>query len=224
MSIVDIQVENLDDINRALGDLAARSPQAAKVAINATAREARKLMIQEVKARYALEEAGLRHVKELKQTRKATNTSLRAELKISTPRNDLAYFQHKPKGVFTGPSVFTSAADVVRARVLKSSHMTDLKGDSGHSKGFLVKFASGHVGMVQRVIGKRSKSSVTARGKPRWASKNGIIEDIQTMGSPSATAMHRVSFDLVEPDIVDYFRNRLDKQVQTVLARYSGRH
>ncbi len=40
-----ITVDGLDTVERALGDLKRKTPAAAKVAINATAREARKLMI-----------------------------------------------------------------------------------------------------------------------------------------------------------------------------------
>lgn len=226
MSLINMEIEGLEGINEALGDLAKRSPQAAKVAINATAREGRKLMIKEVRARYALEQAGLKHVKELKQTKRATNTNLRAELRINTPRNDLAYFKHSPDSVFTGQDVFTRSPKYYKGKVLKESSLKDLSGDSDskYSKGFLLKFKSGHVGMVQRVIGSSSKNTVTARGAPRWASKNGKIEKLRTMSSPSISAMHHIAFERVEDKLVKYFRERLDKQVQSVLERYSGRH
>ena len=41
-----IEVDGLDTVAAALGDLKKKTPAAAKVAINATARQARKLMIQ----------------------------------------------------------------------------------------------------------------------------------------------------------------------------------
>ena len=40
-----IEVDGLDTVAAALGDLKKKTPAAAKVAINATARQARKLMI-----------------------------------------------------------------------------------------------------------------------------------------------------------------------------------
>lgn len=86
-----ITVDGLEDVERALGDLKKKTPAAAKVAINATARQARKLMVAQAKARYAVNAAGRRHLKDLVQRKKATNTSLSAELHIEKMRNDLGY-------------------------------------------------------------------------------------------------------------------------------------
>ena len=79
-----IEVDGLDTVAAALGDLKKKTPAAAKVAINATARQARKLMIAKAKARYAVNAAGRRHLKDLVQRKKASNTSLSAELHIAT--------------------------------------------------------------------------------------------------------------------------------------------
>ena len=49
-----ITIEGMDEVAKALDDLKKKTPAAAKVAINATAREARKLMIAQDKARYAV--------------------------------------------------------------------------------------------------------------------------------------------------------------------------
>ena len=145
-----ITVDGLEDVERALGDLKKKTPAAAKVAINATARQARKLMVAQAKARYAVNAAGRRHLKDLVQRKKATNTSLSAELHIEKMRNDLGYFQHRPTESFKGRDVLRRAPAHVKARVLKSSAMTALTGDGANlSKGFLVEFKSGHVGMVQ---------------------------------------------------------------------------
>ena len=91
-----ITVDGLDTVERALGDLKRKAPAAAKVAINATAREARKLMIAKAKARYAVNAAGKRHLKDLVQRKKATNKSLSAEIHIAKMRNDLGYFLTNP--------------------------------------------------------------------------------------------------------------------------------
>lgn len=62
-----ITVAGLDTVERALGDLKRKTPAAAKVAINATARQARKLMVAKAKTRYAVNAAGRRHLKDLVQ-------------------------------------------------------------------------------------------------------------------------------------------------------------
>lgn len=156
-----ITVAGLDTVEQALGDLKRKTPAAAKVAINATARQARKLMVAKAKTRYAVNAAGRRHLKDLVQRKKASNSGLMAELHIAKMRNDLGYFKTSPAVPthFTGMN-FKDGPSVWKAKVLKSSGMKTLPGAGGMSKGFLVKFSSGHVGMVQR----RSRSPQGERG------------------------------------------------------------
>ena len=223
-----ITVDGLEDVERALGDLKKKTPAAAKVAINATARQARKLMVAQAKSRYAVNAAGRRHLKDLVQRKKATNTSLSAELHIEKMRNDLGYFQHRPTESFKGRDVLRRAPAHVKARVLKSSSMKELTGKGNLSKGFLVEFKSGHVGMVQRVIGSSSSNLETARSTPshkiyRWKNKAGKVEKLVTMGSPSATAMHSTVWPYVEPEVTEYLYDRLMEQTERVIARAKAR-
>ena len=74
--------------------------------------------------------------------------------------------------------------------------------------------------MVQRVIGSSTSRTTTVKsGKPRWRNKAGNVEKLQTMGSPSATAMHNTIWPDVEPKVEDFLAKRLDEQVEKVLAR-----
>lgn len=86
------------------------------------------------------------------QRKKASNSSLSAELRIASYRNDLGYFQTRPNRPFMGHDV-AQAPEYFTARVLKTSPMKPLTGKGRLSKGFLVEFKSGHVGMVQRIVG-----------------------------------------------------------------------
>ena len=73
--------------------------------------------------------------------------------------------------------------------------MTALTGDGANlSKGFLVEFKSGHVGMVQRRIGSSSSHTVTERGRPRWRNKDGKVEKLVTTGKSvgNCDAQHRL--------------------------------
>ncbi len=216
---IRISVEGLESLRDALGSLKGKAPAAAKVAINAAAREARKKMIAAAKARYAVNAAGLRHLKELKQQKRATNTSLWASLHIETPRDDLAYFQNDPNKVFSGRSVLTNAPEYVRARVLKTSPMTQLYGSSTWGKGFLAKFKSGHIGMVQRVIGSSSGNTRTESGAERWRNKSGRVEKLVTMGAASASAMHGKVWGEVEDEVAAYLEWRLQERVQQIIER-----
>lgn len=227
-----ITIEGMDEVAKALDDLKKKTPAAAKVAINATAREARKLMIAKAKARYAVNAAGRRHLKDLVQRKKASNTSLSAELHIAKMRNDLGYFQHRPTERFTGREVLHNAPKYVKARILKSSSMRKLGAEDIEvrgrsigpgSKGFLVEFSNGHVGMVQRQLGSSSSHRTTAKGRPRWTNRSGQVEKLITMGAPSAAGMHSTVWPLVAEDVVDYLLERLEEQIEKVTARAKAR-
>lgn len=217
---ITIEIEGLDTVARALGDLQGRSQAAVKVAVNQTAREARKLMIAAAKARYAVNAAGQRHLDDLKQKKKASNKDLTATLFISKMRNDLGYFDNDPTETYTGGDVFTHSPSFYKARVLANSSLKPLPGKGNLSKGFLMEFKSGHIGMVQRVIGSRSKNTETARGRPRWTNERGDVEKLQTMGAPSATAMHTQVWPDVRDDVELYLMARLQDRVDWILARY----
>jgi len=159
-------------------------------------------------------------LKDLVQRKKATNTSLSAELHIEKMRNDLGYFRTNPAYPthYTGRN-WAMGPDVWKGKVLKESSMKPLPGDGIRSKAFLAEFKSGHVGMVQRVKGSKSSHTVTEKGHPRWRNSSGEVEKLQTVGSPSAAAMHRVVWHEVEPDVETFLQERLELQVQKVLAR-----
>lgn len=136
-----ITVAGLDTVEQALGDLKRKTPAAAKVAINATARQARKLMVAKAKTRYAVNAAGRRHLKDLVQRKKASNSSLLAELHVASMRNDLGYFKTSP----AVPTHFTSTGwvqgpSVWKGKVLKANGMRELPGRGNRSKAFLVEF------------------------------------------------------------------------------------
>lgn len=217
---VTIEIDGLDSVARALGNLQGRTPQALKVAVNQTARQTRKLMIAAAKARYAVNAAGARHLNDLKQRKKASNTSLSATLFISKMRNDLGYFDNDPTQAYTGGDVFHYSPDFYKARVLASSALKPLTGEGKLSKGFLMKFHSGHIGMVQRVMGSTSRNTKTTRGFPRWTNEHGKVEKLITYGAPSATAMHGMVWPEVQDEVELYLMARLQDRVDWLLARY----
>ena len=220
-----IEVDGLDEAARELGGLYRKTPAAAKTAINATARAARKLMLAKAKARYAVNAKGLARLKELKQRQKATNRSLAAELHIKSLRNDLGYFDTRP----AVPTHFTGGAwrrgpEAFQGRVLQENSLKRLDGGRNErglpvGKAFLAEFRSGHIGMVQRVIGSHSEHTVTERGFPRWRTKDGRVEKLVTVGSPSATAMHNTIWPMVEPEAEEILLRELTARARRIVER-----
>ena len=98
-------------------------------------------------------------------------------------------------------------------RLLKTSPMKPLTGKGRLSKGFLVEFKSGHVGMVQRIVGTGRFHYTVRSGAPSTSDK------MQTMGSPSAAAMHSTIWPEVEPEVELFLAAKLTERAEQVLAR-----
>lgn len=222
-AVYDISVPDLYEVERALGDMKSKAPRAMKNAINQTATRSRSMMLRKARLRYALSTAGRRHINQLKLKNRATESNLSAELFISSRAADLADFKTNPNEPHMGME-WVLSPEYHKAKVLKSSPMKKLTGgstDEGQaSKGFLVRFDSGHVAMVQRLINKPTK----ATPKPtRWKNKNGIVERLRVMPTPSASAMHSVTWrEEVEPLSAEILQERLQHEVDKILSKRKG--
>lgn len=117
----------------------------------------------------------------------------------------------------------TALRIIWKGKVLKANGMRELPGRGNRSKAFLVEFhnknGNNHIGMVQRVIGSKSEHTRTKRDRPRWRNSKGNVEKLVTLGSPSITAMHHTIWPEVEPSVEEYLQERLQAQVERVLAR-----
>lgn len=207
-------------VGKALGDLKGKTQAAVKVAINRTARQARALMLDDVQERYDLNAAGRKLIRSLKQRKNATNRSLEARLGITKNdpgafRADLGYFRTSPSKPYMGGAVW-SAPEYFQARVLKGSPMSNLSGDGRLSKGFLVKFKSGHVGMVQRDPQERTEHPKASR----WRNKEGFVEKLYTMSSPSGSAMHRTIWNEDWPDVAEMLQANAERRVAELILKY----
>lgn len=161
-----IELVGEKEVAKALGSIPQKAPLVIRNAVNETAKDARKVMIQEAKKRYALNSKGRRHLNDLQIRQKARVSDLGAELHIGGPsqkkqmRNDLGYFKTVPNRPYMGVDVANAPA-VFRGKVLKNGSMKKLTGQGNLSKGFLVKFTNSttadanHIGMVQRIVFKR---------------------------------------------------------------------
>lgn len=218
-AIYDVQVPNIGEVERAVGDMHDKAPRALKNAINKTATKSKNIMIRQARLRYAVNSAGRRHLNELKVKSRATEQNPEAEIYLASRRNDLGDFQSNPSVPHMGTSWVLSPA-FHTSRVLKKSPMEALTGgqtDLGQaSKGFLVQFKSGHVGMVQRILGR----SATHPKSTRWRNKRGIVEKLYTMSSPSASAMHSTVWrQEVEPDSELILQEQLRNEVSKILLQ-----
>jgi len=97
--------------------------------------------------------------------------------------------------------------------------MAEWKGKGNKAKAFLAKFKSGHVGMVQRVIGSSSKHTETESGAPRWKNRWGKVEKLVTVPAVSGSAMLGQVWPEVQDDVELYLMARIQDRVDWILAR-----
>jgi len=194
----------IDDtgVERALGSLYRKTPAVLKVAINRTARQARKDLISEAEKRYALTVRGKARLRLLKLRKSATNTSLEAELRQGDEGLTLnaSYFEHYPTVPRMGISALSGPA-IQGVRVLKGGSMEPLtagpmkakKEVVAASKGFLIrvhnsKSGNDHLMFAVRLLGSSTSNTTTKTGKPRWRNRAGNVEkayDVNRIGASS---------------------------------------
>lgn len=216
-----------EEVAERLGELRKKTPAVIKVAANYTARETRKEMLRRALKRYAVTAKGKEKLQGLKQNVKATNASPAAVLKIGGKYgrlSDFSYFRHSPKKDYPGTS-WQNGPDAFKGQVLKEGGMKPLTGQGTYAKGFLAKFESGHLGMIQRQLGSKSGRLTTANGYRRWRSASGEVEKTRTYEAPSGTAMHRVTWFKEEANLYaqETLQDKLESQIEKVLARAAAK-
>ena len=228
----------IDDtgVERALGSLYRKTPAVLKVAINRTARQARKDLIEEAEKRYALTVRGKARLRLLKLRKSATNTSLSAELRQGDEGLTLnaSYFEHYPtrprmgKAALTGPSI-------QGVRVLKGKAMEPLtagpmkvkKAVVDASKGFFIKVsnsavnpdAEDHLMFAARLIGSSTDASETKTGKPRWRNRAGNVEKAYDVNRIGASSQQRAVWyrgvDTTAAENLEWF---VEQRIREVIA------
>lgn len=86
-AIYDVQVPNIGEVERALGDMRDKAPRAMKNAVNQTATRAKNMMIRQARLRYAVNSAGRRHLNAAESSQQGDNAEAR--------RQEIFYFQRR---------------------------------------------------------------------------------------------------------------------------------
>lgn len=203
---ITVQVDGLDAAASGAARITTQTPGAAARALNTSMQESREKLIKAAKERYALTTAGEKHLDELRQTERASASKLRAVMRIARPRSDMGYYESFPNVPLPGPRWKEAPKEGFRGHVLRSTPMYTLSGGQGNrSKAFLAQFKSGHVGMVNRLIGENA-----SRPKPsRWRTKDGRVEPLETLGSPSGAAQVNTVWPEQEREAIADFRRSL---------------
>ena len=203
-----VNMDDLREIEQYLGMARDKSKTILRSAINDTAKDTMKLLLDETVKRYVMKRSKLKKTMGLS---KATAGHLSAVIAVTSPTNELYDFKVSPKK-YVHPLDFANKPKVYKGKVLKSAALSKLVLRPGASrdkyKAFVVKYQSGHITIGQRVPGKRMKS------KPHK-------EFVKTLLSPSAPTMmgnEKGVYGVVQPQMHDLLVGHIARRIEKHLG------
>lgn len=202
---IHVEMENLTEIEAALGMMKDKSTMVLRTAINNAAKEVEKRMSREAKQKYRFESGRVADIREANTIKKAKASNLTAVIeaksKIEEPKNFVlitdTYF---PGGV--GAPKYLKAKNLRNGKLHKLILKPNASGDK--YKAFVVKYPNpggrDHFAVATRVPGSRMKN------------KN--KEKLRTLYAPSIPKMEEVVYrDKVDVDVNDILVDEIKKQI-----------
>lgn len=204
MIVYQVEMQDLMEIESALGMLKDKSKMVLRTSINETAKSVRALLADEAAKTYVMKRSKfLKHM----EIDKAKVSNLIATIHSSGRVNELYDFKVSPYRFQP-----RNKPPYHKGKVMVKNNLSKLilkPGTAGDKyKAFVVRYRSGHITIGQRVPGKRMKS------KPEK-------EFVKTLLSPSIPGMlgnEEGVFGVVRPHIQDI----LIKHIQTQIPKYLG--
>lgn len=191
MITVEVEKATLRAIEKKLDTMGNKVPGIMKKAINETARQARKQLATEAQKTYVIKSGRFNKAMTLKS---ATNSHLEAVVGSTGRVTELKDFKVSPSKFSTGGS----RPPVVKGKGLRANSMKKLQ--KGDIKAFIIKFASGHVSVAQRLAKKRLP-----------------IKLLYSTSIPKMLGNEQKVFGIVEPDIYKNLQNNLKKYISQAL-------
>lgn len=183
---------SVDRVAEMLGSLSDQARPALKKALNATARDARKLLANKAQETYAIKIGGFNKNAKIQN---ATNGKLFATIRVSGAANELKSFKVSPASYKTG----ANRPDIIKGKVLQASGLKNL--EKGGIKAFVVKFASGHTTVAERTGAKRLP-----------------IKVLYSPSIPSMIGSKRV-YEVLRPEIGEMLQREISKQITKTLGK-----
>ena len=179
-----------------LGEYAKKAPQVVRTAINNTAKDARKMLLERAKETYAVKNTAFTGKSgSAMQIKRATTSRMQAKLHSEGSPIDLFKFKSSPSRYVTGDARPSST----RAKALRANSLKDLKVDTRWA--FVARFKSGHITLAQRL------------GKERLP-----IKTLYSQSIPQMIGDEKRVYNIVSPEI----EKLLYKNIQAGIAKIKG--
>lgn len=199
-----VEMQDLTEIESALGMMKDKSKMVLRTAINNTAKQTVNLLVDEAASQYYIKSKP--HVRKTLAIKKATAGNLAALITSTGRTTELYDFKvlpraytprNRPKAGHKGNVKKSNPAKYVR---LKPGAARD------KYKAFTVKFASGHLSVAQRVPGTRMKDNP----------KREAIKNLRSTSIPAMLGNEEGVYGIVEPKMYDM----LQQNIQAQIVRY----
>lgn len=200
-----VEMEDLTQIESALGMMKDKSKMVLRTAINNTAKQTVVMLADEANRQYYITKG---KVKKTITTKKATAGNLVAIITSAEPVNELYDFKVNPRTYIRGGGVPGGYKGNVR-RGNTAAKLILKPGAAGDQyKAFVVRYQSGHITVGQRVPGKSMKS------KP----EKEFVKTLLSPSTPNMLGYEQGVYGVVEPRMYDILQSNIQAQIQRYLG------
>lgn len=204
---MDVHVMGLDELKRKLGTLAPAARDIMKTAVNETAKDTRKSLVDRARRTYMVKAGAFNKSMKLK---KATKSSLTATLHSTgkpIPLRGFSYVKHN-----------VASREPAKAHQLRGRRNAPLVVDG--MKAFYARMPTGHTGLFHRVEGSamQRRGTQTVRGKKRELKPREKIVEKFGSSIPVMIGGTRV-YDKTKPRIEKSLQQKLENYTDQVLRR-----
>lgn len=225
---LNISVPTVKEVREQMLMMQDKAPIALQRAINNTIKQVQKDVGKEAKQKYIISQPEVKKTLHIKKATKKELTGIVSSRNNKKPR--LYGFKVTPKEVLTGPwrgnqppaessedsdnseSLPTNEKpEFYMARIKKRVKETNMTGDATHSKAFVAKMKSGHIGLFQRMIGTQ-RSNLRKNRK-----KDEKIAEMRSISIPTMIKSKEVAFQ-IQSEGQKYLEAQVQKEIRRVMG------
>lgn len=201
-----VEIEGLAELQQDLGLLKDKSKYIVRGALNETAKDVKKMLVDECSKAYRLDNKIRKsHVEKTLDISKATVGYLEAWVVSEGATNELFDFSVSPRSYIPGSAGGKIPKGGRRASIKRANGMTNLTHPGSGYKAFVVKFASGHVSIATRQAGAGPKNHET-------------LKNLRTSSIPKMLEGKDV-YGIVEPQIEDIILTHAQNYINKILSK-----
>lgn len=198
-----VNMDDLTQIESALGMMKDKSKMVLRTAINNTAKQVEQRMSKETKQTYRYKNVRVSDIREANTIKKAKTSNLVAIIEARGTPNELLDFRVRPNNYFPGGK---GAPEWVKAKGRADTSLKEIarepESEGDKYKGFVVRFKNGHLAMVERVPGKHMRNNPQKEA----------IEALYSIATPKMEEV--VYLEKVDEDVEGLLMRNIQEQIQ----------